>query len=136
MESAGIAHRSTPPPVGTPPERALRGRDADAEAPAQPGETAGEAPEAEAGKRGFVRTARDYFALTKPRIISLLLWTTVAATVFALAVPFFGPGSRLFGFVPLSPMEMGTVVGIVTTYLAATEATKRWFFRPRGLTPI
>jgi Mg2+-importing ATPase len=63
------------------------------------------------------------------------LWTTVAATVLALAVPFFGPWSRLFGFVPLSPMEMGTVVGIVTTYLAATEATKRWFFRVSGPTP-
>jgi hypothetical protein len=43
-----------------------------------------------------------------------LLWTTVAATVFALAVPFFGSWSRLFGFVPLSTVEMGTVVGIVT----------------------
>ena len=60
----------------------------------------------------------------------LLLWTTVAATVFALAVPFFGPGSRLFGFVPLSTVEMGTVVGICAAYLGATEATKRWFFRP------
>ena len=53
--------------------------------------------------------------------------------MLALAVPFFGSGSRLFGFVPLSPMEVGTVVGIVTAYLAATEATKRWFFRPGGL---
>jgi hypothetical protein len=26
-------------------------------------------------------------------------------------------------------VEMGTVVGIVTAYLGATEATKRWFFR-------
>ena len=71
----------------------------------------------------------------RSRPSALLLWTTVAATVFALAVPFFGPGSRLFGFVPLSTVEMGTVVGIVTAYLGATEATKRWFFRPRGPTP-
>jgi hypothetical protein len=30
---------------------------------------------------------------------------------------------------------MGTVVGIVIAYLVATEAAKRWFFRPRGPTP-
>jgi hypothetical protein len=42
--------------------------------------------------------------------------------------------TRLFGFVPLSPMEMGTVVGIVPTYLAATEATRRCFFRASGPT--
>src|SRR4029079_13586577 len=66
---------------------------------------------------------------------ALLLWTTVAATVLPLAVPFFGSWARLFGFVPLSTVEMGTVVGIVTAYLGATEATKRWFFRVRGPTP-
>jgi len=84
---------------------------------------------------GVVLILRTRGPAWRSRPSALLLWTTVAATVFALAVPFFGPGSRLFGFVPLSPMEMGTVVGIVTTYLAATEATKRWFFRPSGPTP-
>jgi protoheme IX farnesyltransferase len=34
-------------------------------------------------ERGFVRTARDYFALTKPRIITLLLWTTVTTMIVA-----------------------------------------------------
>jgi P-type Mg2+ transporter len=71
----------------------------------------------------------------RSRPSALLLWTTVAATVFALAVPFFGSWSRLFGFVPLSTGEMGSIVGIVTAYLGATEATKRWFFRPSGATP-
>jgi len=66
---------------------------------------------------------------------SLLLWTTVAASAFALAIPFLGRASTLFGFVPLSAVEMGTVIGIVTAYLAATEAAKRWFFRPEGPTP-
>jgi hypothetical protein len=55
-------------------------------------------------------------------------------TFATLLVPFLGPWSRLFGFVPLSPLEMGTVVGIVTAYLAATETTKRWFFRASGAT--
>lgn len=58
-----------------------------------------------------------------------LLWTTVAATALALAVPFAGRGATLFGFVPLSSTEMAAVVGVVAAYLAATEATKRWFFR-------
>jgi Mg2+-importing ATPase len=84
---------------------------------------------------GVVLILRTRGSAWRSRPSGLLLWTTVAATVFALAVPFFGPWSRLFGFVPLSPMEMGTVVGIVTTYLAATEATKRWFFRVSGPTP-
>ena len=84
---------------------------------------------------GVVLILRTRGPAWRSRPSALLLWTTVAATVFALAVPFFGPGSRVFGFVPLSTVEMGTVVGIVTAYLGATEATKRWFFRPRGPTP-
>ena len=84
---------------------------------------------------GVVLILRTRGPAWRSRPSALLLWTTVAATVFALAVPFFGPGSRVFGFVPLSTVEMGTVVGIVTAYLGATEATKRWFFRSRVPTP-
>ncbi len=84
---------------------------------------------------GVVLILRTRGPAWRSRPSALLLWTTVAAAVFALAVPFFGRGSRLFGFVPLSPMELGSAVGIVTAYLAATEATKRWFFRARDLTP-
>ena len=71
----------------------------------------------------------------RSRPSDLLLWTTVAATAFAVATPFFGRLSTLFGFVPLSTVEMGTVVGIVIAYLAATEIAKRWFFRAQGPTP-
>ena len=84
---------------------------------------------------GVVLVLRTRGLAWRSRPSALLLWTTVAATAFALAAPFFGPGSRLFGFVPLSTVEMGTVVGIVAAYLAATEATKRWFFRARGPCP-
>ena len=80
---------------------------------------------------GVVIILRTRGAVWRSRPSALLLWTTIGASVFALAVPFFGRWSVLFGFVPLSTVEMGTIVGIVTTYLAATEATKRWFFRPR-----
>jgi len=80
---------------------------------------------------GVVLILRTRGPAWRSRPSGLLLWTTLAAALFALAIPFFGRGSRLFGFVPLSMVEMSTVVGIVTTYLAATEATKRWFFRVR-----
>jgi P-type Mg2+ transporter len=84
---------------------------------------------------GVVLVLRTQGAAWRSRPSPLLLWTTVAATAFALAVPFFGPASRLFGFVPLSAGEMTTVVVIVAAYLAATEAGKRWFFRAGGPTP-
>jgi Mg2+-importing ATPase len=84
---------------------------------------------------GVVLVLRTRGPAWRSRPSALLLWTTVAATAFALATPFFGRGSTLFGFVPLSTVEMGTVVGIVIAYLVATEAAKRWFFRPRGPTP-
>ena len=85
---------------------------------------------------GVVLILRTRGPAWRSRPSALLLWTTVAATVFAFAVPFFGSWSRLFGFVPLSIVEIATVVGIVAAYLGATEATKRWFFRPGGPTPV
>ena len=84
---------------------------------------------------GVVLILRTRGPAWRSRPSALLLWTTIVATVFALAVPFFGSWSTLFGFVRLSTLEMGTVAGIVAAYLGATEATKRWFFRPSGSTP-
>jgi Mg2+-importing ATPase len=77
---------------------------------------------------GVVLVLRTRGPAWRSRPSALLLWTTGAAAAFALVVPFLGPWSRLFGFVPLSPVEIATIVGIVGTYLAATELTKRWFF--------
>jgi len=84
---------------------------------------------------GVVLVLRTRGPAWRSRPSALLLWTTVAATTFALATPFLGRASALFGFVPLSAVEMATVAGIVTAYLAATEVAKRWFFRARGPTP-
>ena len=84
---------------------------------------------------GVVLVLRTRGPAWRSRPSALLLWTTVAASAFALAIPFLGRASTLFGFVPLSAVEMGTVIGIVTAYLAATEAAKRWFFRRGGPTP-
>ena len=80
---------------------------------------------------GVVLILRTRGPAWRSRPSALLLWTTVAATVFALAVPFFGPGSRLFGFVPLSTVEMGTVVGIVTTYLGGDRGDEALVLPPQ-----
>ncbi|MFO1324773.1 MAG: magnesium-translocating P-type ATPase [Burkholderiales bacterium] len=58
----------------------------------------------------------------------LLLWTTVAVALAALAVPFVPPVARLFGFVPLPGSLLAAVVGVSCAYLVATEYAKRWFF--------
>ncbi len=81
MESAGIAQRTTPPPAGAPTVRPApdHGR---SEAPGEPRRPSGTRPLA-AERRGALRIARDYLALTKPRIISLLLWTTVMTMIVA-----------------------------------------------------
>jgi Mg2+-importing ATPase len=49
----------------------------------------------------------------------------------ALAAPYAGPVSRLFGFTPLTAAELAAVAGLVVAYLAVTEAAKRAFFRRR-----
>ena len=60
----------------------------------------------------------------------LLLWSTLAAGVLTFVIPFLGPLSRAFGFVPLSPMALATAFGILLAYILATEAAKAWFYRP------
>jgi Mg2+-importing ATPase len=35
----------------------------------------------------------------------------------------------VFGFVPLSALQVGATVAIVVGYIVATEAAKAWFFR-------
>jgi Mg2+-importing ATPase len=72
-----------------------------------------------------LRTHRPAF---RSRPSRLLLWCTIAVTVAALAIPFLGPLSSVFGFVPLSALQMGTVIAIVVGYIAATEAGKLWFY--------
>jgi Mg2+-importing ATPase len=56
----------------------------------------------------------------------------VAATT--LTIPFLGALSSVFGFVPLSALEMGAVITIVLGYIVATEVAKAWFFRVENTT--
>jgi Mg2+-importing ATPase len=75
-----------------------------------------------------LRTQRPVF---RSRPSRLLLWTTLMVFVATLAIPFLGPLSLVFGFVPLSAPQMGTVIAIVIGYIAATEGAKAWFYGRR-----
>ena len=72
-----------------------------------------------------LRTHRPAF---RSRPSRLLLWTTLVVAVATLAIPFLGPLSSVFGFVPLSALQMGTVIAIVIGYIAATEGAKARFY--------
>jgi Mg2+-importing ATPase len=72
-----------------------------------------------------LRTHRSAFRSKPSR---LLLWTTLAVSLATLAIPFLGPVSSLFGFVPLSALHVATVVAITLGYIAATEGAKLWFY--------
>jgi Mg2+-importing ATPase len=59
----------------------------------------------------------------------LLLRTSIVMAVFALAIPYLGPFASAFGFVPLSALQMVTVLVITAGYIAATEGAKAWFYK-------
>lgn len=59
----------------------------------------------------------------------LLMWATVSECAATLAIPYLGPASAVFGFMPLSALEMLSALVIVAGYIAATEAAKSWFYR-------
>ena len=59
----------------------------------------------------------------------LLLWSTIAVVIATFTIPFLGSLSSVFGFVPLSALQVGATVAIVVGYIVATEAAKAWFFR-------
>jgi Mg2+-importing ATPase len=59
----------------------------------------------------------------------MLLWSSIVMGVVALAIPFLGPLASVFGFVPLSALQMVTVLVITAGYIAATEGAKAWFYK-------
>ncbi|MDH5245178.1 MAG: magnesium-translocating P-type ATPase [Betaproteobacteria bacterium] len=61
----------------------------------------------------------------------LLLWTSIAVAVLAVAVPFMEPFARVFGFVALPWPLLGAMIAIVVGYVLATEFAKRRFYRDR-----
>jgi Mg2+-importing ATPase len=73
-----------------------------------------------------LRTHRPAF---RSRPSRLLLWSTLAVAAATFTIPFLGSPSAAFGFVPLSALQLGTVIAIVVGYIVATEVGKAWFFR-------
>jgi Mg2+-importing ATPase len=59
----------------------------------------------------------------------LLAGLTVGVAVLAWILPHLPWTAALFGFTGLPPMLWATLLGLVLAYAAATELTKRWFFR-------
>lgn len=79
-----------------------------------------------------LRTRKPAF---RSRPSQLLLWSTLAVATMTFAVPFLGKASELFGFVPLSAMELAAVAAIVGGYIVATEIAKFWFFAQEAAPP-
>jgi Mg2+-importing ATPase len=75
-----------------------------------------------------LRTRRPAF---RSRPGSILLWSTVVVLGLTFTIPWLGPVSAAFGFVPLSITTMAAIVAILVGYIMATEAVKAWFFRAR-----
>ena len=72
----------------------------------------------------IVRTRKPFW---KSRPGGLLSWLTLAVSVLAIAIPYL-PGAGWFGFAPLPAPVMAGLIMITLAYLAASEATKHWFF--------
>ncbi len=66
----------------------------------------------------------------------LLLWSTIAVTLSALAIPYLGPFAMAFGFAPLPALQLGMVLVITAGYIATTESAKIWFYRKARSRPI
>lgn len=72
-----------------------------------------------------VRTHRPLFASAPAR--SLVL-ATLLVVIGALLLP-WTPLGALFGFVPLPPLFLALLAGILAAYVLSAEAVKRWFYR-------
>jgi Mg2+-importing ATPase len=76
-----------------------------------------------------IRTRRAFF---RSRIGSALLWASVTVAGLTLVIP-YTPLAPLLGFVPLPPILVAGVCGIVALYVLASEASKRALFRKAPL---
>ncbi len=72
-----------------------------------------------------VRTRRPAW---RSRPGNLLVWTTIAVGVVAMALPYV-PFSSVFGFVHPPGTMMLAVVGVAAGYVVASELMKSWFYR-------
>jgi Mg2+-importing ATPase len=75
----------------------------------------------------IVLVVRTRKAFWRSRPGALLAWLTLAVSIMAVVIPYL-PGAELFGFVPLPASVLAGLAAITLLYLAASEATKHWFF--------
>jgi phosphoserine phosphatase len=73
-----------------------------------------------------LRTRRSAF---RSRPGAILLWATGAVLALTFAIPWLGPLSAAFGFVPVPASVLVAIAAILLGYIVATEAVKVWFFR-------
>ena len=74
-----------------------------------------------------IRTKRFFLKGSRPSLPLLVLSTTAAlATVI---IPFTSLGTRVFEFVHITPIQIGTVLLIVVLYFASTEGVKLVYYR-------
>jgi len=75
-----------------------------------------------------LRTRRSAF---RSRPGAILLWSTLVVLGLTFAIPWLGPLSAAFGFVPPPFGTFAAIVAILLGYIAATEGAKVWFYRAR-----
>lgn len=57
-----------------------------------------------------------------------LVVATIAVGAVAISLPYLGAPARLFGFEPLPPALLATMLGLTLVYVALNEGVKRWFY--------
>jgi Mg2+-importing ATPase len=72
-----------------------------------------------------IRTQRPFLRSRPGTLLLTATLVVAAATVFLPYTPF----GALFGFVPLPPLFLASLLAITVGYLVASELVKRWFFR-------
>jgi Mg2+-importing ATPase len=72
-----------------------------------------------------IRTARPFYRSRPGR---LLLQSSLAVFAITLAIPYL-PYAGFFEFTPLPASLMAMLLAITALYVAATEITKRYFYR-------
>jgi Mg2+-importing ATPase len=82
----------------------------------------------------IVLVIRTRKAFWRSRPSALLSWLTLAVALLAVAIPYL-PGAGWLGFIPLPAFAVAGLVAITLLYLAASEATKHWFFSRERFRP-
>ncbi len=78
-----------------------------------------------------VFAVRTRLPFTRSRPSRAMLTVTGVVMVITLGLP-YSPLASLLGFIPLPPLVLLVIFGIVAMYFLSAEFTKRWFYRKYG----